>query len=69
MNIEPEDTDRIPQPARNVLYAIFVVLSIAAPFVTAYTDEVFTQAYITANSVIGGFAGVVALAHPKHRRQ
>lgn len=65
--------DRIPQRARNTLYIIWVVLSIAQPFATVWlltqlNGETLVQAFITTISVIGTFAGATALAHPTHKR-
>lgn len=56
--------DYMPLWARRVLYALFVVGMILNPFVSLYMDEAFSQAFITATSIVGGFAGVTALAHP-----
>lgn len=65
-------SERLPQKARDSLYVLWIVLSIAQPFLTVWlltvlNGETLVQALVATISIIGVFAGATALAHPTNR--
>lgn len=67
MDISMKNSDRIPQKARDILYAVFVVAMIATPFVNILSPEAIAQAFVASTSIVGVFAGATALTHPTNR--